>query len=237
MTKTTTVEFRQGLVDVFPVVAAASLIGLLFGTIAAGKGLSTLEIGLMSASVFAGSAQFLAIELWRDPAPWFLLMVTVFIVNIRHMLMGASLSRHLGNFPSAWRAPLLFMMADENWAFCERRVLTQPLTMAYYLGLGLPMVITWTLSSLVGAVAGAWLKDPAAFGFDFAFSALFIGILAGFWKGPRTGAVLAASAIVAATAKLTIPGAWYIVLGGLAGVLIAVLLHAEKEEEAAEAVS
>ena len=89
----------------------------------------------------------------------------------------------------------------------------------------------------VGAVAGAWLKDPAAFGFDFAFSALFIGILAGFWKGPRTGAVLAASAVVAATAKLTIPGAWYIVLGGLAGVLIAVLLHAEKEEEAAEAVS
>jgi 4-azaleucine resistance transporter AzlC len=228
-------EFRQGLIDVLPVLAAASVIGLLWGTLAAGKGLSPLETGLMSASVFAGSAQFLAIELWRDPAPWFFLTVTVFIVNIRHVLMGASLSRHMGNIPTGWRAPLLFVMADENWAFCERRALNQPLTMAYYLGLGLPMVTTWTISSVIGALAGASLRDPAAYGFDFAFSGLFIGILAGFWKGPKTGAVLAASAVVAAVAKLAIAGAWYIVLGGLAGVLVAVLLHVEKEEETAEA--
>jgi 4-azaleucine resistance transporter AzlC len=230
-------EFRQGLLDVLPVVAAASVIGMLWGTLAGGKGLSALEIGLMSTSVFAGSAQFLAIELWRDPAPWFFLTLTVFIVNIRHVLMGASLSRHMGNIPSGWRVALFFMMADENWAFCERRALTRPLTMAYYLGLGLPMVTTWTVTSVIGALAGAWLRNPAAYGFDFAFAALFIGILAGFWKGPRTAAVLAASAVVAAAAKLTVPGAWYIVLGGLAGVLVAVLLHAETEEEEAEAVS
>ena len=230
-------EFRQGVIDILPVIAAASVIGLLWGTLAAGKGLSPLETGLMSLAVFAGSAQFVAIELWRDPAPWFFLSVTVLIVNIRHVLMGASLSRHMGNIPSGWRAPLLYMMADENWAFSERRTLTQPLTMAYYLGLSLPMVVTWTVTSVIGALAGAWLRDPTAYGFDFAFSALFIGILAGFWKGPKTGAVLAASAVVAAAAKLTIPGAWYIVLGGLAGVLVAVLLHAEKEEEEAEAMS
>jgi len=228
-------EFRQGVIDIFPVIAAASVIGLLWGTLAASKGLSPLETGLMSASIFAGAAQFVAIELWQDPAPWFFLTMTVLIVNVRHVLMGASLSRHMGNIPSGWRAPLLFMMADENWAFSERRALTQPLTLAYYLGLSLPMVITWTVTSVVGALAGAWLNDPAAYGFDFAFSALFIGILAGFWKGPKTGAVLAASAVVAAIVKLTIPGAWYIVLGGLAGVLVAVLLHAEREEEAAEA--
>ena len=50
---------------------------------------------------------------------------------------------------------------------------------------------------------------------------MFIGILAGFWKGPRTGAILGASAIAAALAKLYVPGAWYIVIGGLVGVLVA----------------
>jgi predicted branched-subunit amino acid permease len=102
--------------------------------------------------------------------------------------------------------------------------------MSYYLGLALPMIVTWTVSSVTGAIAGRSFGDPAVYGFDFAFSALFIGILAGFWKGPRTGVVLAASAVVAATAKVYIAGAWYIVLGGIAGVVVAGILHTNREE-------
>ncbi|MGE3831204.1 MAG: AzlC family ABC transporter permease [Parvibaculaceae bacterium] len=222
-------DFKQGLIDIVPVVVAAIPIGLLWGTLAAGKGLTPLEAGIMSASVFAGAAQFVAIDLWRDPVPWLLLTFTVFVVNVRHVLMGASLVRHMDHIPKSLRPFLLFMMADENWAFSERRALSQTLTLGYYLGLALPMVVTWTTTSLIGAVVGRTLGDPAAYGFDFAFSALFIGILAGFWKGPKTGAILAASAAVAALAKLTIPGAWYIVLGGLAGVIVAALLHSEDE--------
>lgn len=213
--------------DVLPVVIAAVPIGLLWGTLAISKGLSPLEAGLLSASVFAGAAQYVAIELWRDPVPWLLLAVTTFIVNVRHILMGASLSRHLNAIPPGWRAPFLFLMADENWALSERRAQTAPLTSSYYLGLALPMYAAWTSSSVAGALIGRSLGDPAALGFDFAFSALFIGILAGFWKGPGTGAVLGASAMLAALAKLYVPGAWYIVIGGMAGVLAAALLHEE----------
>jgi 4-azaleucine resistance transporter AzlC len=230
--KTSWQEFRDGVIDIAPVLVAAIPIGLLWGTLAAGKGMTPFEAGLTSASVFAGAAQYVAIDLWRDPAPWLLLTATVFIVNVRHVLMGASLARHIGAIPEGWRAPLMFLMADENWAFSERRSLTCPLTMPYYLGLSLPMLATWTISSVVGAMVGRNLGDPAAYGFDFAFSALFIGILAGFWKGPKTGAVLAISAIVAAIAKLHIEGAWYIVLGGIAGVVVAAALHAEEEAEA-----
>src|SRR5262245_33393934 len=104
-------EFAQGVIDIAPVVVAACPIGLLWGTLAEGKGLSPLEAGLMSVTVFAGAAQFVAIELWRDPAPWLFLAVTVFIVNIRHVLLGASLARHMEAIPQAWRAPILFLMA------------------------------------------------------------------------------------------------------------------------------
>lgn len=223
-------DFKQGLIDIVPVVVAAIPIGLLWGTLAAGKGLSPLEAGIMSASIFAGAAQYVAIDLWCDPVPWLLLTFTIFVVNVRHVLMGASLVRHMDHIPKGWRAPLLFMMADENWAFSERRALTQPLTLGYYLGLGLPMVVTWISTSLIGAVVGNRLGEPAVYGFDFAFSALFIGILAGFWKGPKTGAILAASAAVAAVAKLIAPDqAWHIILGGIAGVIVAVTLHSEEE--------
>ncbi len=220
-------EFRQGVTDVLPIIVAAAPIGMLWGTLAASKGLSPFESWFMSATVFAGAAQFVALEVWREPAPWVLLTFTAFIVNIRHVLMGASLSRHTGGIEKRWHPLMAFLLADENWAFSERRALKTPLTASYYFGLAIPMWLTWTISSLVGAIVGRTFGNPAALGFDFAFSALFIGILAGFWKGSRTGAILGASAICAALAKLYVPGAWYIVIGGLAGVVVAALLYRE----------
>jgi 4-azaleucine resistance transporter AzlC len=223
-------EFRQGLIDVFPILVAATPIGLLWGTLAAGKGFTPFEAWFLSASVFAGAAQFVAIEIWRDPVPWALLAVTALIVNVRHVLMGASLSRHMGGIDKRWHPLMMFLMADENWAFSERRALTAPLTLSYYFGLAIPMWLAWTTSSIIGAIIGRSFGDPAAYGFDFAFSAMFIGILAGFWKGSRTGAVLGASAIAAALAKLYVPGAWYIVIGGMVGVMVASLLYTENSE-------
>lgn len=223
-------EFRQGVVDVLPILVAAAPIGMLWGTLAAGKGLSPFEAWFMSAAVFAGAAQFVALEVWRDPAPWALLTITALIVNVRHVLMGASLSRHMGGIEKRWHPLMMFLMADEDWAFAERRALNSPLTASYYFGLAIPMWLAWTMSSLLGSIVGRSFGDPAAFGFDFAFSAMFIGILAGFWKGSRTGAVLGASAIAAALAKLYVPGAWYIVIGGIVGVAVAALLYKKGEE-------
>ncbi len=223
--KETTHDFRLGVLDIAPVLVAATPIGLLWGTLAAGKGLSPLEAGLFSGSVFAGAAQFVALEVWRDPVPWIMLTVTAFIVNVRHVLMGASLSRHMSGINRRCFPFMMFLMVDESWAFSERRAQSKPLTLAYYLGLCMPMWVAWTSSSVAGAMIGRSFGDPTAVGLDFAFSALFIGLIAGFWRGSRTGAVLVASAAAAAIIKIYVPGAWYIVIGGLAGVAVAAALH------------
>lgn len=216
-------EFRAGMVEMAPFVAAALPMGLLFGTLAAGKGLSPLEAALMSATVFGGAAQFVAIDLWRDPAPWGLLTLTAFIVNIRHVLMGTSMARHMGEFRPRWRPLAMFFMVDETWAFAERRALKGPLPPAYYWGMGAVMYMQWVIGSTVGAVVGQTLGDPAAIGFDFAFTAMFICILTGFWRGLRTGAVLAASGLSAAATYLAVGGAWYIMAGAAAGLAVAVV--------------
>jgi 4-azaleucine resistance transporter AzlC len=219
-------EFRRGALDILPIMLAAFPISLLWGTLAVKKGFSPLETGLASASMFGGAAQFVAIDLWRDPVPWLLIVFSVFVVNARHVLMGASLSRHVEHIAPRLRPLVMFLMVDEVWALAERRALKQPLTWFYYLGLGLPLWLNWTVASVLGAVIGRSLGEPETYGFDFAFSALFIAILASFWKGPKTGAILAASGAVAALSRMFIPGAWYIVLGGLAGVALAAATHA-----------
>lgn len=205
-------------------------IAMLWGALAAAKGFSPLEALLMSAFVYAGASQFVALEMWADPLPLALLVFTVFIVNIRHMLYAASISRHMGSIDRRWHPMLMYVLTDEAWALLERKALTRPLTFGYYIGVAVPLWPTWFLSTAVGATIGRALPDPALIGLDFAFAAMFISILASFWKGLHTGAVIMSSVVVAALAKTYLNGAWFIVLGGLAGVAVAALIYRKELE-------
>ncbi|MEO6609748.1 MAG: AzlC family ABC transporter permease [Aestuariivirga sp.] len=222
-------EFRTGFADMLPMLVAYVPIAMLWGTLAAAKGFSPLEALAMSAMVYAGASQFVAIEMWRDPLPILLMVVTIFVVNLRHVLYSASIARHMDKIPSRLQPILIYVLTDEAWALLERRALAKPLTLGYFIGVAVPLWPTWFLSSTLGAFLGKALGDPAVIGLDFAFAAMFISILVGFWKGPRTGAVIAASAVAAILGKLFVPGAWFIMLGGITGVIAAVLLHVESE--------
>jgi 4-azaleucine resistance transporter AzlC len=217
---------------ILPLLLAAAPIGFVFGAVAAGNGLSPTETLLMSALVFAGGSQFIAMDLWTHPASWAALGFAALLVNLRHILMGASLERSLQQFRPLQKLPALLVMADENWAIAEARARRIVLTPAFYLGLSLPFYLGWIAASLAGALFGALIGDVAVYGLDFAFPAVFIVLLMGFWKGRETGLVLAASAMAALVVHKLVPGAWYIAAGALAGLAAAFIPLAPKEQAA-----
>lgn len=216
-------EFLAGMRTIAPIIVAAMPIGLVFGAVAASKGLSPLEATLMSAMVFAGGSQFVAMNIWTHPASWTALGFAALLVNIRHVLMGASLGRKLQAFSPLQKYVGVLVMADENWAMSEARARKTTLTPAYYAGLAVPFYLNWVVCSLIGAVLGALLGDPTAIGLDFAFPAVFIVLVIGFWKGPATGLVLIASAVAAIAVHHFVPGAWYIAAGAAAGLMAALI--------------
>jgi len=216
-------DFAAGVLTILPLLVAVVVYGLLFGTLAAQKGLSPLEVAIMSATVFAGASQFVAVEIWTSPPAVVLLAATALMVNLRHVLMGAALAPFLKGWPRGATALSLYMMADENWAFALRRGATAPLTPAYYLGLALPLYVGWILCTFFGTIFGGVLQDPARYGLDFAFTAVFLTLLVGMWQGRRSLMPWAASAVVATAAYAWLPGVWYIALGGLAGTLAGAL--------------
>ena len=114
-------EFLAGTRTIAPILVAAVPIGLVFGAVAASKGLSPLETTLMSAMVFAGGSQFVAMDIWTHPASWTALGFAALLVNIRHVLMGASLGRKLQAFSPLQKYVGVLVMADENWAMSEAR--------------------------------------------------------------------------------------------------------------------
>jgi 4-azaleucine resistance transporter AzlC len=221
-------DFKAGLKDISPTLLAYMPIAMLWGTMAANKGFSPFEAFLMSFFVYAGASQFVAVDMWKEPLPIFVMIATAFIVNLRHLLMAASISRHIQNVKGIFHPFMMYVLTDEAWAIAERKALTGPLSLGYYLGVAGPLWPTWFLFSTIGAVIGNALGDMAAVG-DFGLSAMFISIIAGFWKGPRTAAVIGASALVAIVTKTYVPGRWYILAGGLAGVIVAAILHTEEE--------
>jgi 4-azaleucine resistance transporter AzlC len=225
-------EVLDGVRAILPLLLAAAPIGFVFGAVAAGNGLSPTETLLMSALVFAGGSQFIAMDLWTHPASWAALGFAALLVNLRHILMGASLERSLQQFRPLQKLPALLVMADENWAIAEARARRIVLTPAFYLGLSLPFYLGWIAASVAGALFGALIGDVAVYGLDFAFPAVFIVLLMGFWKGRETGLVLAASAMAALVVHKLVPGAWYIAAGALAGLAAAFIPLAPKEQAA-----
>jgi 4-azaleucine resistance transporter AzlC len=221
-------NFWDGVRDIAPIAVAYAPIALLWGAVAAGNGFSIFQAWLMSFWVYSGTAQFVSIDLLKEGTPLVLLVFTILTVSLRHVLMSASIARHISAIPRVRASMLLFWLTDEAWAMLERRALTRPISPLYFFGIAFPIWPVWFCFSTLGAWLGNSIGDTARFGLDFAFAAMFIAVLAGFWKGARTALILAVSAAAAVAAKLLIAGGWYIVIGGVAGMLVAVLLYTDE---------
>ena len=220
-------EARAGLRDIAPAAIAALPIGLLFGAVAVAKGLSPLEVALMSAFVFAGGSQFAAIESWVQPAPIAALAFATFLINVRHVLMGASLSPKV-RMSRTQKFLSFYFMTDESWALAERRALERPVTPAYWMTMAIVLFSAWLSTTALGAVLGSFLGDPARLGADFAFTALFIGLIAGFGRSRVTVVTVIVSAGVAALVYRFIGPPWHVATGALAGIAAAYLAADEE---------
>mgnify|MGYP000008805841 CR=1 FL=1 len=225
-------DFAEGLRAIAPLVIAALPIGLVFGALAAQKGLSPFETMLMSSVVFAGGSQFVAIDFWADPVPWVAITISALLVTIRHVLMPASLGTKTRQMRFGKQLIAYGFLADEVWALSEHRARKGRVSFPFMMGLALPFYLNWLVMTGVGASLGTLLADldPAKWGFDFAFPAIFIGLIMGFWQGKKTAAILGASGLAAVACKWFVPGAWYIAAGAVAGVAVAAITASDEAE-------
>jgi len=220
-------EALRGFIDILPLMAGAAPFALLLGSLAVQKGMSPLEVTLMSTSVYAGSSQFIAIDIWSTPVPVLAIVGTTLLVNLRHVLMGAALAPHLGKLNRWQRFFFVSIHSDETWAMALQRVSQsgQGLSPAYVLGMIVPFYLQWPVWTLVGALAGGLVEDPGVYGFDYVFPAVFITLVVGFWKASRQTLVILVSVAVAMAAYHLFEGVWYIFLAGVAGTVAGALLY------------
>lgn len=121
----------------------------------------------------------------------------------------------------------LFFLADENWALTMSEFDKGKPNAAFLLGSGLMLYVAWVGSTVLGRTLGDVVHDPARFGLDFAFTAVFLTLLVGLWKGKSDLLPWIVAGVVAVAVAHVFPGKWYILLGGLAGSIAGVIRHAD----------
>lgn len=195
-------EFTQGARDMLPMLLGAIPFGIIFGSLAGAAGLDPWQTQGMSLLVFAGSAQFIAISLLTGGAGIAVVLMTTFVVNLRHALYSASMQPHVRHLPKRWRMPLAFWLTDEAYAVVVQRYARGD-EGAYrhwcFLGAALAMYCNWQLCTLVGLLFGQAIPNIGAWGLDFAMLATFIGIVVPMLRNqPQVAAALVAAGVALA---------------------------------------
>lgn len=219
-------EFWSGARDTIPVIVGAIPFGIIFGALAINAGLSVAATIGLSVFVFAGSSQFVAAGLVAQGAGVLVIVLTTFIVNLRHALYSASIGPYLADKSRRWLLPLGFWLTDETYAVVVQRYARDdgsPNKHWYHLGSSVAMYSNWQLCTVIGLVAGTQLQGMANWGLEFAMVVTFIGIVVPLLQ--RVPMILCA--VVAGGVSLWLrewPNQIGLMLGSLTGIAIAMLV-------------
>lgn len=220
-------EFLAGVRALLPILLGTSPFGMIYGVAAVQAGLPVAVAIGMSLIVFAGSAQFVAAQLFGSGTPGLIIVLTTFVVNLRHMLYSASTAPYVRHLSPLWKYLLAFLLTDEAYAvsitYYERNA--SPPAHAtyrhwYFLGAGLTLWVSWQISTAVGVLLGQ--KVPGSWSLDFTLALTFIALLIPVLRD-RPSVLAALAAGMAALAAHGLPYNLGLVLAVLVGIATGVL--------------
>lgn len=181
---TTHHSFLIGARDTLPLIIAAMPFAIVYGALAISQGLSEWMVMAMSIFVFAGASQFVAVTLLASATIFPIILLTVFIVNLRHMLYAASLMPQLEKVSKWLRIPMAFWLTDETYAVVSNRfshgsdqASKDIRFIAFYLGSGIAMYSSWVFFSYIGMTLGKQIPNITSWGLDVAMVVAFVGIV------------------------------------------------------------
>lgn len=173
--------FLRGCRHALPFLIVVVPFAMLFGALATDAGLTMVEVITFSAVVFAGAAQFAALQLMQDQAPLLVILATSLTVNLRMVMYSIALSPHLGAAPLGIRATIAYFLVDQSYVasiaeFERHPSLSTPAKIAYFFGSIAPIAPLWYLSTIAGARLGRAI--PPEYALDFAVPITFLAVIA-----------------------------------------------------------
>lgn len=171
-------EFFAGVRAELPLLLGVAPFGMIYGILALKAGLPVSMAQAMSSILFAGSAQFMAVQLLFNGTPLTVVVLTAFVVNLRHALYSASVAPYVHHLSRGWKVLLAYLLTDEAYAVVITHYSNETPAERkhwFYLGAGLTLWTCWQISTAVGIFLGA--QVPSSWSLDFALALTFIALV------------------------------------------------------------
>jgi branched chain amino acid efflux pump len=191
-------EFAAGVRAQLPLLLGVAPFGMAYGAYAVKSGLSPALAESMSAIVFGGASQFVAVRLIADSVPGAIIVLTVALVNLRHLLYSAALAPHVEHLERRWRWLLAYLLTDEAYAVAVtryRRPDASPYRHWFFFGAALALWTIWQVTTGVGVAVGTAVPDSWAL--DFALPLTLIALIVPALTDRPALAAAAVAAVVA----------------------------------------
>ena len=171
-------SFVQGMKDCVPTLFGYLSIGFSFGIVGAVSGLSMLEIGLISLLIYAGSAQFILCALLLTNTPPAAIIFTIFVVNLRHLLMSLTVAPHFTRYSLLRNIGFGTLLTDETFGVAVTEAIKNKKLYGRWMdGLNVTAYLSWFFACIAGAYLGRWIPNAEQWGLDFALVAMFVALL------------------------------------------------------------
>jgi 4-azaleucine resistance transporter AzlC len=170
-------EFLLGIKGELPILLGVTPFGMIYGVLATSAGLAVWDAQAMSSVIFAGSSQFMLIQLVNLGTPAIMMITTGFVINLRHALYSASVAPYVRHLSPLWKLILSYLLTDEAYAVAIMRYQDKSRSKNkhwFLLGAGLALWGCWQLSTAAGIFLGA--QVPPNWGLDFTLALTFIAL-------------------------------------------------------------
>lgn len=218
-------RFLAGAMEAIPVCLVYGPVGFAFGVLASQARISALETGLMSTIVYAGSAQFVALGMLQQGLGMIPIIVTTFLVNLRHALMSAALSLRFRHLSLPGQALICAELTDETFAIHSVAQDPGHEEFIHLWGLNLTSHLSWILSTIGGVLLGNIIPNPEVFGLDYAMIAMFAALLALYLTDIRRILLAFITIILVIIGYAWIPSGWVPILATLVVATLGVATH------------
>jgi len=205
---------RRGLAAAWPICLGYLPIGMALGVLGQKAGVHPLAIGFMSLIVFAGSAQFIAVSMISTGMPPITIVMTTFVVNLRHLLMSSALAIPFRGKRRSLLTLFAYGVTDESFAVNYPKLIEGNWQIEHALVVNHAANLTWIVSTIAGGYGGQYIPE-GAFGIDYALIAMFICLLIFQLRGRIYFITAIIAGALAVGLSLLLPGNWHIILGSV----------------------